>query len=212
MFKNRVEAGQKLGEALLQREISSPLILALPRGGVPVANETAKALKTSLDVVIARKIGAPHHSEYGIGALSEDEAVLFGQDVLSSIDINGEDVKAVIDAEKEELRRRVSHYRGERKLQKLQGKSLILVDDGLATGVTAAAAGKFLRKFNPSKIILAVPVGPKDINPLVQELFDEIICLYQPENLRAVGLWFDDFEQVEDDEVIRILQQYWEEK
>lgn len=212
MFKNRVEAGRKLGETLLKKKFSDPVVLALPRGGVPVADEVSKTLGTSLDVIVARRIGAPYHAEYGIGALSEDEKPLFNQEALSFFDINGPEVKSVIEAEKKELKRRVSRYRHDRSLGSLKGKSIILVDDGLATGVTAAAVGKFLRKLEPQRIVLAVPVCPGDPGPLVQEYFDEIICLHRPDNLRAVGLWYDDFDQVEDGEVIKILDKYWEEK
>lgn len=210
MFRNREDAGKQLGKTLLQKKFLNPIVLALPRGGVPVADEVSKILDTSLDVVIARKIGAPHHLEYGIGAMSEDEMPLFNQEALSYFDSERSEVQSVVDDEKKELKRRVSRYRHNKPLPTLTGKSVIVVDDGLATGVTVAAVGKYLKKFKPHKVILAVPVCPKDLNPLVKEYFDEVICLHRPENLRAVGLWYDSFNQVEDDEVIKTLQKYQE--
>lgn len=207
-FKDRIHAGQKLGERLLVRAFPKPVILALPRGGVPVAEEVARTLGAPLDVVIARKIGAPGHEEFGIGALSEDEVPHFNPGMSNYFDISGVEVKAIVKAETEELRRRIAHYRGDRQLPDLVGKTVILIDDGLATGVTAAAAGTFLRTLGPKELIFAAPVCPGNIGTTIREQFDEIICLQSPQNFQAVGLWYENFRQVEDDEVMFILNKH----
>lgn len=205
LFKDRVEAGKKLGAALKKKKITAPFVLALPRGGVVIGAEVAKILQCPLDVVISRKIGFPGHLEYGIGALSEDEVPLFNPSILKYFEYDSQDVTQIVEEEKIEMKRRLKLYRDSRPLEKLETKTVILVDDGLATGVTAAAAGKFLKKLSPKKLILAVPVGPREISPLIEQQFDEIFCLYQPINFHGVGVWFNDFTQVEDREVLRIL-------
>lgn len=205
IFKDRKDAGEKLGAKLSEREWNNPVVLGLPRGGVVVAHEVARHLGTPLNVVIARKIGAPGHPEYGIGAISEDEKPLFNPEAAGSFNVHGPAVIETVMQEKEELRRRISFYRGDSALPDLKGRTVLLIDDGLATGVSAAAAGKFLRSLNPAQVILAVPVGPRFVGELVAEQFDEIICLYRPENFFGVGQWYDDFSQTEDEEVIAIL-------
>jgi predicted phosphoribosyltransferase len=208
MFVDRTDAGKELGEYLRLKKIPDPVVFALPRGGVTVAKEVAERLGVSLDVIIARKIGSPDQPEYGIGALSEDEVPLFNPEIVRYFDLKGPEISAIVAEEKAELRRRISYYRQGRKLPSLKGKTAILVDDGLATGVTAAAAGEFLKKLHPEKSVLAVPIGPREISPMVKEQFDEIICLQRPEFLQAVGLWYEDFTQVQDDEVLETLGQF----
>jgi putative phosphoribosyl transferase len=207
-FKDRIEAGRKLGERLLIRAFWQPVILALPRGGVPVAEEVARILGAPLDVVIARKIGAPGHDEFGIGALSEDEVPHFDPRMTNYYDVTGAEIKAIVKAETEEIRRRIARYRGKRELPDLEGKTVILIDDGLATGVKATAAGAFLRKRHPKELILAAPVCPQHISSQVREAFDEIICLQSPRDFQAVGSWYENFRQVEDDEVTFILNRH----
>lgn len=208
IFENRRDAGKKLGKLLATKKYNAPIVLALPRGGVTVADEVAHILNAHLDVVIARKVGAPGQAEFGIGAISENEIPIFNPSTMNYFDLNSNDVISTIDSEINELRRRILHYRQGRILESMHGKTIILVDDGLATGVSAAAAGKFLRTLKPQKIILAVPVAPHEIDSFVREQFDEIICLYQPLNFSAVGIWYDDFTQVEDDEVMKVLEKY----
>jgi predicted phosphoribosyltransferase len=208
LFKDRVDAGKKIGHYLQMKRFHDPVVFALPRGGVTVAREVARILHVPLDVIVSRKIGAPYHSEYGIGALSEDEFPSFNPNILSDYDIHGPEIKAIVESETEELRRRISLYREGRKLESLTGKTVILVDDGIATGVTAAAAGKFLRTLDPLKSILAVPVAPADVGPLVLDQFDEVLSLYSLANFSAVGQWYQEFNQVEDDEVLRILREF----
>lgn len=161
-----------------------------------------------MDVIVSRKIGAPKHSEYGIGAISEDEIPLFSPESVASYNITGQEVMEIVFQEKREVRRRVSLYRHNLELPDVQGRSVILVDDGLATGVTAAAAARYLRSLNPREIILAVPVGPEVVSLLVAEYFDEIIILEKPKEFHSVGLWYDDFTQVEDEEVELILEEH----
>lgn len=207
-FKDRREAGIKLGDKLLVRGFSNPVILALPRGGVPVAAEVAHILGAPLDVVVARKIGAPGHEEFGIGALSEDEVPHFDPRMANYFDITGAEIKSILKSEKEELKRRVSHYRAGRELPDMKGRTVILIDDGLATGNTAAAAGAFLKTFEPGELIFAAPVCPGDISQEVRDQYDEIICLHQPRNFQAVGLWYENFPQVKDEEVMTILSKH----
>jgi putative phosphoribosyl transferase len=207
-FKDRIQAGQKLGERLLIRGYSRPVILALPRGGVPVADEVAHILGAPLEVIVARKIGAPQHPEFGIGAISEDEIPRFNLNMSNYFDVTGAEIKAIVKAETEELRRRINHYRKGRDLPQLEGKTVILIDDGLATGVTAAAAGEFLKSRHPDKLIFAAPVCPSEIAPEIHKQFDEIVCLQGPHNFQAVGLWYENFRQVEDEEVMLILDRH----
>lgn len=207
-FKDRRDAGRMLGEALARRGFDHPILLALPRGGVTVAEEVANTLKTDMDVIVARKIGAPGHPEFGIGAISEESTTVFNPGADYQFDLDSPAVKATITEEEEELRRRLTHYRQGRMLPDLAKKTVILIDDGLATGATAAAAGELLRSKNPSRLILAIPVGPADLNPKLKGIFDEVICLESPRDFRAVGLWYEDFSQVEDEEVLSILARH----
>lgn len=207
-FIDRTHAGRELGRRLLIREFSNPVVLALPRGGVTVAEEVARLLGAPLDVVVARKIGAPEHQEFGIGALSEDEIPHFNPKTMNYFDVTSPEIKAIVNAETAELRRRISQYRVGRNLPDLKDKAVIVVDDGLATGVTAAAAGAFLRTRNPRELIFAAPVCPDVISSEVREQFDEIVCLKNPQHFQSVGEWYEDFNQVEDDEVMSILTRH----
>jgi putative phosphoribosyl transferase len=207
-FKDRLQAGQKLGERLLIRSFSSPVILALSKGGVLVADEVARILGAPMDFVIVRKIGAPKHEEFIIGAISEDEVPHFDLRLTNIDMITGAEIKAVIKLQTEELRRRIAYYRGGRELPDLERKTVILIDDGLATGVSAAAVGAFLRTYSPKELILAVPVCPQEISSEVGDGYDGIICLQSPSHFQAVGSWYEHFHRVEDDEVRQILNRH----
>ena len=207
-YKDRQHAGRVLAQVLEQRKILNPVILALPRGGVPVADVIAQKLHSPLDVLIVRKIGAPFNPEYGIGAISEDLDPLFNAGELLPFEDLDEEVKEIVEAEKKELSRRIHMYRGERSLPEIKNRTVILVDDGLATGVSAAAAGRFLKKRGAQKIYLAVPVGPHHPSKLLMANIDEVICPYRPMNLTAIGLWYEEFNQVSDAEVMTILSHY----
>lgn len=210
-FQNRKDAGRRLARFLGDLQLDHPIILALPRGGVPVAAEVAKTLGTDLDVVIARKLGAPEYPEFGIGAISEDETPLFSQDAQPYLLYQKRKVFEAVRDEITELRRRVQLYRGGRELVSVKDRTVVVVDDGIATGVTAAASAKFLRTLKPKKLILAAPVGPMQ-NPWLNKYFDEVLCLERPERFRSVGNWYEDFTQVEDQEVIEILKQFQSER
>jgi predicted phosphoribosyltransferase len=207
-YKDRQHAGRVLAEFLDQRNILNPVILALPRGGVPVADLIAQKLRVPLDVLIVRKIGAPFNPEYGIGAISEDLDPLFNAGELLPYEDLEEEVKEIVDAEKQELSRRIQMYRGERNLPEIKNQTIILVDDGLATGVSAAAAGRFLKKRGAQKIYLAVPVAPHHPSKLLMDNIDEVICPYRPMNISAIGLCYEEFNQVSDVEVMTILSHY----
>lgn len=207
-YTDRKHAGKVLAESLMQLKLIDPVILALPRGGVPVAQIIADALKVSLDVLIVRKIGAPFNPEYGIGAMCEDFYPLFNAGELLPFEDLTEEVKDIVQAEKIELKRRIKSYRMGRKLPEIKNKEVILVDDGLATGVSAAAAGKFLKSQGAKKVILAVPVGPQSISDLLKTYIDEIICPYRPMGFHAIGSWYLNFNQVSDEEVMAILEHY----
>lgn len=206
LYKDRKEAGEALAESLALRHWEDLQILGLPRGGVVVAAQVARHFQLPLDVVVSRKIGAPGHPEYGIGAVSEDERPLFAPEVIGQMNVNGPDILHIVFQEKKELRRRIDLYRQGRSLPSLKGKTVLLIDDGLATGVSAAAAGRFLRSLSPSKVILAVPVGPREVGRFISEQFDEVVCLKQPADFRGVGLWYENFSPTEDDEVLSLLR------
>jgi predicted phosphoribosyltransferase len=207
-YQDRAHAGKVLAESLVELNLQHPIILALPRGGLPIAAEVARQLATTLDVLIVRKIGAPFNPEYGIGAICEDLVPVMSAQTFLPMDEIEEDVAEIIKNEKQELTRRVQLYRGERKLPDLRNQTVILVDDGLATGVTAAAAGKYVKSMGAKLVILAVPVGPQQRSSLLTKSVDQIVCPYTPSGFSGVGNWYFHFSQVTDDEVIRILDEF----
>jgi putative phosphoribosyl transferase len=208
-FHDRRDAGKRLARVLAVMDLHRPVVLALPRGGVPVAAEIAEALHAPLDVFVARKIGAPGRREYGIGAIAEGGAPLFDRWAVRAMGIPEDELLALADEEREELDRRVRIYRGGRPLPPLGGRSVVLVDDGLATGVTAEAALRALREadLGVSDLVLAIPVCAQDSAARLGSLA-EVVCLYCPEDFRAVGLWYDEFGQTSDDEVVAILARH----
>jgi len=207
-FENRIDAGKKLGQLISQKNLKNPLILAVPRGGVVVGDEVAKILHAPMDVVIARKIAAPGDPEFGIGAISEDEIPHLNDDDLKYFNFENGLKEFLILEEKCEMRRRVELYRAGNPLADISGKTIVVVDDGLATGVTADAAANFLRTLKPAKLILAVPVGPTEISPRIKKCFDDIICLRSLDHLSSVGKWYREFNQLEDSEVLEVLHKY----
>lgn len=202
LYANRLEAGETLAERLQKMRLTHPLILALPRGGVPVASVISERLKIPFDVIVVRKIGYPGHPETGIGAIAEDEKTL----MVGPFHHSDPRLLDVILEEKSEVRRRIQMYRGGRALPILSGKEIILVDDGMATGVTAIAAAKFLKEHGATKIILAIPVAPPTDDKYLSKYVDEVICPHRPINFSSVGAWYDDFEEVSDEEVNDYLQ------
>jgi predicted phosphoribosyltransferase len=204
-FLDRPEAGRLLAERLLPLADADPIVVALPRGGVPVAAEVARALDAPLEILAVRKLGAPHNPEYGIGAITEDGTRVFDAEALAVLGIDNAVLDAIVDRESEELRRRVAAYRGERPPLELEDRTVIVVDDGVATGVTDTAALRSIRRRRPRRLILAVPVCAPDSERRLRDEADEVVCLLTPSLLYGVGQWYQDFSQVSDREVISAL-------
>src|SRR6266568_2209480 len=206
MFEDRIEAGKMLSEKLKKYEKENPLVVALPRGGVAVGFPIAKALHAPLEVEVVRKLGAPQNLEFGIGAVAEDGVVYLGKDMLEYFQISQSTLRLIQDREMLELERRKQLYRDGKPLPLLTNRTVILVDDGLATGVTARAAILSIKKHHPKKIIFAVPVCSKEIVVALRLMVDSIICLELPEKLDAIGRYYRDFAQVSDEEVLALLR------
>ena len=209
---NRRAAGQALASALSgYRDRDDTVVLALPRGGVPVAVEIARELNTRLDLMIVRKLGTPGHEELAMGAIASGGGRAMNEDIVRALGISAAALERVARKEQQELERREQAYRGDRPRPELAGQCVILVDDGLATGATMRAAVGAVRSRRPARIVVAVPVAPPDTVKRLQAEADEVICLEQPEPFRAIGLWYADFTQVSDDEVRQQLADAWRE-
>lgn len=206
-FRDRREAGQRLAAALLPLNLADPLVLALPRGGVPVGFEVAQALAAPLDVLVVRKIGAPGQPEYGIGAVadgSEPQTVL-NEDAMALIAPGADYVAAESARQLAEIERRRRAYRGDRPPVAVRDRVVVLVDDGIATGGTARVALKALKRAGAERVVLAVPVAPKAALEVLAREADHVVCLAAPEPFHAVGEHYLDFDQVSDAEVVRLL-------
>ena len=204
-FRDRREAGRLIAEAVAPLDLADPIVLALPRGGVPVAYEVARALGAPLDVFVVRKVGAPQQPEYGIGAIAEGDGVVASPAALRMLRLTTDDWDALVARERAELTRRVRRYRGDRELPNLAGRDVVLVDDGLATGVTAEAAVRSLRRMGPRRLVLAAPVCARETAARLGSLADDVVCIAAPAEFRAVGMWYRDFRQTSDDEVLELL-------
>lgn len=204
-FPNRAQAGRLLAVALGPWRDEDPLVLALPRGGVPVAVPVAEALGAPLDVLIVRKLGAPGNPEFGMGALVEDGTVFLDRNVVAMLQVGDAAVARVTEAERVEARRRVQRYRGGRPLPVLKGRVVILVDDGIATGGTARAAVRAVRRAGAAKVVLAVPVVAAQAAELLESEVDSIVALRAPHGLSAIAEWYDDFSEVSDEQVVQAL-------
>jgi putative phosphoribosyl transferase len=206
-FADRREAGQLLAEKLqAYAGRHDVLILALPRGGVPIAYEVARALRTPLDVFVVRKLGVPGDEELAMGAIASGGVRVLNEEVTSRMDLPDSVIDEVTRREQKELKRRERLYRGGRPALQVQGRAIILVDDGLATGSTMRAAATALRKMNPLKIVIAVPVAAPDTCQEFRGEVDEVVCAVTPEPFMAVGAWYADFSQTSDGEVRELLQ------
>lgn len=206
IFEDRADAGRRLAGRLTPLRDENPIVLALPRGGVPVGVEISRALDAPLDVFVSRKLGAPDQPELGIGAVAQGGARILNEDIVEQIGVTDEYVEEITAREFAEVERRLRILRGDRPEPDIRDRTAILVDDGLATGVTARAAVGALRRRNPRRLVLAVPVCPPRTAHLLAPEVDDLVCLYTPEDFVAVGLWYRDFEQVSDDEVVKLLQ------
>lgn len=206
-FANRRKAGQLLGHQLARFAKEHPLVLALPRGGVPVAYEVAAKLDADLDLLLVRKIGAPHHSEYGIGAVVDGEhpQILVNRDIAEQLAVPAGYIHNEAQKQIREIERRREEYLGGRKPTPVAGRTVIVVDDGIATGSTVRAALRAIRQKKPAKLVLAVPVGAPDTILSLQSECDEVICLVTPDPFYAVGSHYEDFDQTSDEEVRQLL-------
>ncbi|CAM3067662.1 phosphoribosyltransferase [Legionella steigerwaltii] len=206
-YVDRNQAGSVLADLLKNyAKRTDVIILALPRGGVPVAYQVATKLSLPLDIFIVRKLGVPGHEELAMGAIASGGIAVFNEEVVQMLHIQQDAIDKIQKSEQEELSRRELVYRGKRPFPELSGKTVILVDDGIATGYTMRAAIAALKQKKPAKIIVAVPVAARSTCDEIAPLVDELICPMRPNNFYAVGLWYNDFAQTTDDEVMELLQ------
>ena len=204
-FIDRHDAGRRLAAALSALAPSDPVILALPRGGVPVAHEIALALGAPLDILAVRKLGAPGNPEFGVGAIAESGVVVVNEEAARAVGLDGAALDDAIERERAELLRRIRRYRGERPPVPLGGRTAVLVDDGVATGLTEIAAVRAVRERGAANVVVAVPVGARDSIRLLRREADEVVCLLAVRRLVGVGRWYGDFRPVSDEEVMALL-------
>lgn len=209
-FVDRPDAGRQLATALTKLAFTNPVVIALPRGGVPVAAEVAGRLRAPLDVTVIRKLGYPGQPELGMGAIAENGVRLLNTALIARLDITPPQIDAVVAAEQTELERRVQRYRAGRPPTPVAGRTVIVVDDGIATGFTARAAILALRQQGALRIVLAVPVGPPRTIEALRDVADEVVCLQTPEWFMAIGQFYADFPQTTDDEVTALLAEHVE--
>ncbi len=205
IFNDRHDAGRRLAHRLHVLAAENPVVIALPRGGVPVAFEVARALDAPLDVLVVRKIGAPGNPELGMGAIAEGGVRVLNDFALRSLQLSPEEIEHATQRAHHELDERMRRYRGDRAQLDIRGRTVILVDDGLATGGTARAALRALRERKPRRLVLAVPVGAAETVDALAHECDEIVCLQQPDSMWAVGYWYTNFDQTTDTEVNALL-------
>lgn len=207
-FCDRIEAGQLLAEQLSHYENQpNVLVLGLPRGGVPVAYQIAKAIHAPMDVWLVRKLGVPGQEELAMGAIALGGMMILNNEIINSLQISRRVIQQVAAAEKQELERRDRLYRGGRPLPVLHDKTVILVDDGIATSSTLRAAIAAIQQHDPQRIVVAAPVAPPSVVESLQSVVDEVVCLLTPESLHSIGMWYEDFSQTTDQEVQDLLQQ-----
>lgn len=207
MFRDRVDAGKRLAEQLLDYKEKDVIVLAIPRGGVVVGYQVSRKLGAPLDLIIPRKIGAPMNPELAVGAVSQDGTIVLNDELVRMLRIPDSYIKAEADRQMREIERRMRNYRGEsRPLPVFKGKTVILVDDGIATGATMRAAIQSIRKQKPAGLVVAVPVGPRDTIMTLKNEADKVVCLETPEDFQAIGQFYEDFRQVSDEEVIQLLE------
>jgi predicted phosphoribosyltransferase len=207
-FRNRQHAGELLGQRLQQFRGARPLVLGLPRGGVPVAAAVARALDAELDVVVSRKLGSPVSAELAIGAVTANGGRFLNDDVIRMLNVSEAYVTAVTATQQAEARRREALFRGSRPPLAITGRTVLLVDDGLATGATMRAAVRAVRQQRPERLVVAVPVGSRDACAALRSEADDVVCLQEPEDFGAVGFYYEDFTQTEDRDVQELLEEF----
>jgi predicted phosphoribosyltransferase len=207
-FSDRTEAGRLLAAELGSHKLPPDVIvLALPRGGVPVGFEVAKALRAPLDVVVVRKLGVPWQPELAMGAIAGGSVEVLNEELIADLRVSRQEINAAVAKERAEVERREKLYRAGRPAPKLRGRAVLIVDDGLATGSTMLVATRYVRALKPAKIIIAIPVGSREACDRLRKEADDFLCLATPEWFVAVGEWFRDFRQVSDAEVQRLLEE-----
>ena len=206
IFKDRTDAGRQLAEKLLEYKQDNPIVLALPRGGVPVGYEVARRLDAPLDTVVARKIGMPGNPEVGVGAVAPNNVLVLDTETLHSLGLERRGLDPSIKQEKREMERRIVRYKSGEWIKKTPTGTIIMVDDGLATGVTARAACESAKmSYKPKKLIFASPVCARSSLESLKPYADRIVCVSEPENLMAIGEWYENFPQTSDEEVLYYL-------
>ena len=212
-FPDRAEAGRALAERLAEEgDWRDALVLALPRGGVPVAWQVAERLGLELDILVVRKLGTPGNPELAMGAIASGGVQVMNEDILRYVHVSHAEIEGTLVQETHELQRREHAYRGDRPRPTIEGRAVILIDDGLATGATMRAAVQAVRKLGASSVTVAVPVAAPDSVALLEPLADRIVCLHLPHDLYAIGRWYEDFDQTPDRQVVELLQRAWNRK
>lgn len=210
LFRDRVDAGRSLARALTAyANRADVLILGLPRGGVPVAYEVARAIGAPLDIILVRKLGVPGEQELAMGAIASGGVRVLNEDIVRMINIPTDVIEAVAAKEQRELERRERLYRGDHPLPVLEGKTVILIDDGIATGATVRAAIALVRQQRPAAVVVATPVAPLATCAALRAEVDELICVMEPESFFAIGFWYESFPQTTDEEIRQLLGRAW---
>ena len=207
MFIDRADAGEKLTHSLEKFKDEDVIVLAVPRGGVAVAYDTIKRFGFKWDLIIPKKIGAPRNKEFAIGAVSPDGTYFLNHDYVQMYGVSQEYIEIQVEEQTSEIKRRMQEYRGKDNFPEVKDKTVIIIDDGIATGFTILAVIKALKKQEAKKIILAIPVGPRATIEEFKEIVDEVICLHIPEEFYAVGAHYVDFKQVTDEEVFQMMKE-----
>jgi putative phosphoribosyl transferase len=204
-FRDRKEAGERLAKDLVGMKLQDPIVLAIPRGGVVVGVELARALGAELDVVVSRKLRVPYQTELAFGALGEDDALVLDHHLIEKVGLSSTQIQQEQDYQREQILQRVARFRGDKPAVELANRSVIVTDDGIATGSTMLAALKTLRTKEPLELIVAVPVAHKHQLELIARHCDRIVCLYAPEDFMAVGQFYESFEPIEDQQVEQLM-------